>query len=49
MNEAELNKRLEELRAQRERLVANVHCVDGAMQECEFWLDNAKAAHKENQ
>ena len=49
MNVAELNKRLEELKAQRERLVANVHCVDGAMQECESWLERVKALESTKQ
>lgn len=31
--------RLEELKRQQEQLRANLHAVDGAMQDCEYWIN----------
>lgn len=35
---ARILERLAELREQREQLLANANAVQGAIQDCEFWL-----------
>lgn len=46
MTKDKLEKRLEELTAQRERAVFTVYMLDGAMQEIENWL--RKLSDKDN-
>lgn len=50
MNIEEINKRLEELNKEKNRLSALIHVVDGAIQDCEYWLFqlNVKAAYEES-
>jgi peptidoglycan hydrolase CwlO-like protein len=38
----QLEKRLAELHAGREQALANVHAFDGAIQECQHWIDELK-------
>ena len=33
-----IKTRMEQLERQRQQLQANLHAVDGAMQDCEYWL-----------
>lgn len=35
---AQVEGRMEELKRQQEQLRANLHAVDGALQDCEYWL-----------
>lgn len=40
----QLKQRLSELEAQKQQAVAKVHCIDGAMQDCEYWLAEVEKA-----
>jgi len=44
MTEAEIETRITELRKQQEGLVANANAINGAIQDCEFWLERVRAA-----
>lgn len=41
-----LRKRLQDLLLDRERAIANVNALEGAIQECEYWLSEVQAAEK---
>jgi hypothetical protein len=45
MTREEIEKRMSELVAAKEKLVADLNAVSGAIQDCEYWL--AKLAEKE--
>jgi len=39
MNEKTIKERIKTLEAQRAQAVSNVHAVEGAIQDCKFWLE----------
>lgn len=39
IDEAKINARLEELKAQADTLRGNLNAVGGAIQDCEYWLE----------
>ncbi len=39
----ELQKHLGELEDAREQALANLHAIDGAIQECKYWIKRAQA------
>jgi hypothetical protein len=39
----ELEKRLEQLKIGYENQIANIHAQEGAIQECEMWIEKVKA------
>ena len=39
MNEKTIKERIAKLEAQRAQMISNVHAVEGAIQDCKFWLD----------
>ena len=42
----EFERRLAELRKQHDQAVSDVHALEGAIQDCEFWLKQLEAAEK---
>lgn len=42
MTEELIKKRIEELMAQAEQLRANLNAIGGAIQDCEYWLEQLK-------
>lgn len=46
MNEEKILARIEELKTQADQLRANLNAVGGAIQDCEFWLEQLKAAQR---
>jgi len=39
MNEKTIKERIATLESQRAQAVSNVHAVEGAIQDCKFWLE----------
>ena len=39
MNDKTIKERIKTLEAQRAQAVSNVHAVEGAIQDCKFWLE----------
>ena len=39
MNEKTINERITLLQNQRAQTISNVHALDGAIQDCKFWLE----------
>lgn len=48
MNAERIKQRLAELENQKRQLHANLHAVDGAMQDCEYWLNEIEKERKPN-
>lgn len=44
MTEAEIVERIELLEQQRSQALANVNALNGAIQDCEFWLKRIRSA-----
>jgi hypothetical protein len=42
MDEKTIRERLAKLREQHEQATANVHALSGAIQDCEYWLEQVK-------
>jgi len=42
MNKDQIEKRLEELKTNQEQLRANLIATSGAIQDCEYWLEQLK-------
>lgn len=42
ISRADLEKRLSELKTQHEQTIAQVHAIEGAIQDCQYWLDQLK-------
>jgi prefoldin subunit 5 len=47
MTEEQIKQRIEMLKAQLEQLKANSNAILGALQDCEYWLQQINAAKKE--
>jgi hypothetical protein len=43
MNEGEILERLKDLEEQRQKAIAVENAISGAMQDCEWWLEKARA------
>mgnify|MGYP001574645351 FL=1 len=43
-----IEKRIGEMRVQHSTLVANIHALEGAIQDSEFWLTQLSEARPEN-
>jgi len=43
MNEGTLQARIAELNQQRENAIANLRVLDGAIADCNYWLERIKA------
>ena len=39
MNEKTIKERIATLEAQRAQTISNVHAIEGAIQDCKFWLE----------
>ena len=39
MNDKTIKERIKTLEAQRAQAVSNVHAIEGAIQDCKFWLE----------
>jgi hypothetical protein len=39
-----LEKRKQELTAQQQQFVANANAISGALQDCDYWIEQLKAA-----
>ncbi len=39
MNEKTIKERIATLEAQRAQMISNVHAIEGAVQDCKFWLE----------
>lgn len=39
MNKETIEKRIQQLKAEQQQFVANVHGCEGAIQDCNFWLN----------
>jgi len=42
-----IHQRLELLRAERDRMVADLNAIDGAIQDCEYWFNEVSKDAKE--
>ena len=48
MTEEQIKQRMEMLKQQLEQLKANSNAIMGALQDCEYWLQQINAQSKEN-
>jgi prefoldin subunit 5 len=48
MTVEELETRIKYLAAEREKFVAEVHAVNGAIKDCEFWIERLKGGGQED-
>ena len=48
MTELSLKERLEALKAQQRQVEANLNAIAGAMQECQYWLQETAEQKKED-
>ncbi len=39
MNDKTIKERIAKLEAQRAQMISNVHAIEGAIQDCKFWLE----------
>ena len=39
MDAKEINERVVALKQDRERMIANINAIDGALQDCAYWFD----------
>ncbi len=46
MTEQNIKERLQALEAQRIQMEANLNAIGGAIQDCQFWLDNITTSNK---
>ncbi len=49
MTEEMLRKRIADLQAQREQLLANLNAMQGAIIDCEFWLSELTKAKEQSE
>ena len=48
MNEKTIKERIAKLEAQRAQMISNVHAVEGAIQDCKFWLEEISKSQTTN-
>ena len=48
MNEKIIKERIAKLEAQRAQMISNVHAVEGAIQDCKFWLEEISKSQTTN-
>ena len=44
-----INKRLEQLQAQAKQMEINLHAISGAIQDCQYWLNQLESKDAANQ
>jgi hypothetical protein len=44
-----INKRVEQLQAQAKQMEANLHMISGAVQDCQYWLNQLESKDAANQ
>ena len=47
MDKELVQQRLQQLKTEREQMVANIHAYDGGIQDCEYWLSVLDNKNKE--
>ena len=48
MNEKTIKERIAKLEAQRTQMISNVHAIEGAIQDCKFWLEEISKSQTTN-
>ena len=48
MNDKTIKERIKTLEAQRAQAVSNVHAIEGAIQDCKFWLEEISKSQTTN-
>ena len=48
MNEKTIKERIAKLEAQRAQMISNVHAIEGAIQDCKFWLEEISKSQTTN-
>ena len=43
-----INERIAKLEAQRAQMISNVHAIEGAIQDCKFWLEEISKSQTTN-
>ena len=48
MDEKTIKERIAKLEAQRAQMISNVHAIEGAIQDCKFWLEEISKSQTTN-
>ena len=48
MNDKTIKERIAKLEAQRAQMISNVHAIEGAIQDCKFWLEEISKSQTTN-